>query len=120
MAVRTVLVDDLDGSEGAQTRTFSLFDIEYEIDLTEKNAAKLEKALEPYIKVARQVRSRRAPSKKITQRPAHTIPRPDGLNTIREWARKQGFDVPDRGRVRREIVEQYEAAHGGLGPATRK
>lgn len=57
----TVITDDLDGTQGATTHTFSLSGTTYEIDLTESNAAELRAALEPYITAARRtVKHRRA------------------------------------------------------------
>jgi hypothetical protein len=53
MAQRVVVVDDLDGSEGASTVTFAIQGKPYEIDLNEKNLEKLNKALQPFIDKAR-------------------------------------------------------------------
>ncbi|EID10184.1 Lsr2-like protein [Mycolicibacterium phlei RIVM601174] len=120
MATKTVLIDDLDGTEGAETRSFSWNGVDYEVDLNDKNTAKLEKALSPFIAVAREVpRTRPEPTKMITHRPRPVVGRVNRLNEIREWARGQGLKVSDRGKVPKDIIRQYEAAHGGLGPATR-
>jgi hypothetical protein len=56
MARHFVLVDDLDGSEGAETITYTVNGQEYEIDLSEDNAEKFHAALEPYIQNSREVR----------------------------------------------------------------
>lgn len=32
--------------------------------------------------------------------------------TVRAWAKDQGIDVPPRGRVPAEVIEQYRQAHG--------
>lgn len=53
MAQRVMLIDDMDQSEGAETVTFALNGKGYELDLSAKNRVKLDKALEPFIKVAR-------------------------------------------------------------------
>jgi hypothetical protein len=39
---------------------------------------------------------------------------PSGLNTteVREWAKSQGIEVKDRGRVPAELVVKYKAATG--------
>nr|WP_330359970.1 histone-like nucleoid-structuring protein Lsr2 [Mycobacteroides abscessus] len=33
------------------------------------------------------------------------------LAAIRQWARKNGYEVSDRGRIKAEVVEAFEAAH---------
>ena len=55
MAQKVSLIDDLDGSEADETVTYSLDDQEYEIDLSEENAAKFRETLEPYIEKSRPV-----------------------------------------------------------------
>jgi hypothetical protein len=55
MAQKVSLIDDLDGSEADETVTYSLDDQEYEIDLSEENAAKFRETLEPYIDKSRPV-----------------------------------------------------------------
>ncbi len=58
MAKRTIvtLVDDLDGKEAAETVTFTVDGATYEIDLTERNAAKFRRLLAPYIEAARKAK----------------------------------------------------------------
>jgi Lsr2 len=102
MARHFVLVDDLDGSEGAETITYTINGQDYEIDLSEDNAEKFHAALEPYIQNSREVR-----------RQAETIRRGrgdgrrrnsgggssrDDIPQIRAWAESQGMDVSARGR----------------------
>jgi hypothetical protein len=53
MATRIVLVDDLDGTEPADTVTFGLDGAIYEIELSEENIARLWTIFEPYVKAAR-------------------------------------------------------------------
>lgn len=33
------------------------------------------------------------------------------LTAVREWARANGHDVSDRGRIKAEVFEAFEAAH---------
>ena len=103
--VNIVLVDDIDQSDAEETVSFGLDGKEYAIDLNSKNAGALRDALAPYVAHARAVssRSRRgAPAKAATgAAPAE----------IRAWARDNGFEVPDRGRVAAEVREAYAAAH---------
>ena len=55
------ITDDIDGRAGAETVTFAYAGRSYEIDLGEKNKAKLEKALQPFIGAARSNASVRSP-----------------------------------------------------------
>jgi hypothetical protein len=100
-----VVNDDLDGSEGAETIVFSLGGVSYEIDLSQKNRAKLHKALAPYIEHGRRVATRR-PRSGITS----ASPRVDRA-ALRAWAKGHGLKVSERGRISAELMEQYEAAH---------
>ncbi|GLZ48767.1 hypothetical protein Acsp06_49520 [Actinomycetospora sp. NBRC 106375] len=43
--------------------------------------------------------------------PAGTAPEPSTAE-VRAWARDQGIDVPDRGRLRPEVWARYREAHG--------
>ena len=105
--VNIVLVDDLDGSEATETVTFGLDGTTYEIDLNDKNAASLRDALSGYVGHARKVG--RAPSR---GRKAVATPG-DGASAkeIRDWARDNGYDVPERGRVSADVREAYAKAH---------
>lgn len=116
MATKTLLVDDLDGSDADVTITYSIDDEFYSIDLTEENAQAFRKVLAPYIEVsavaeapsARSVRSiTTAPSAVSTS----TKRSPEQLQAIRDWARANGYEVADRGRIKADIVEAFEAAH---------
>jgi predicted Rdx family selenoprotein len=107
--VITELVDDLDGTalaEGkGETVAFSIDGVEYNIDLSDKNAAKLRKAVQPYIdagrKVGGQTRRRRSGSKGSSNGDAQAI---------REWAAENGIELSARGRIPAGVMEQYRAA----------
>jgi hypothetical protein len=105
-----VFVDDLDGSEAEGTVRFGLDGSEYEIDLNAGHAQALREALAPYVSAARRAGGGAA------RRPARTARRvpATGLNTteVREWAKSQGIDVKDRGRVPAELVVKFKAATG--------
>lgn len=118
MARRIVhqLVDDLDGTllevgEG-ETVLFSLDGVAYEIDLTDENAAALRGALERYTKAARTVSSSRAVSRSTAGggRKRRRSGQQD-YSGVREWAKQNGFQVSERGRVPASVLEAYEAAH---------
>jgi len=108
MAQKThiVLEDDLDGSTATETVTFGLDGTSYEIDLNDKNAAKLRDALAPYVGHGRKVGS--APRR---GRKAAASAGGPSAREIREWARSNGHDVPDRGRVSADVRAAYEAAN---------
>ena len=97
----TILSDDLDGKEGKDiaTVTFGFDGSTYEIDLSKKNRAVLEKALSPYIDAARKTTSAPRRSTKKSRSPRAT---PED----REWLRANGFpNVKDRGRLPGEAIE---------------
>ena len=110
MATQTTVTvtDDLDGSANAKEVTFSLNGESWTIDLSAKNRAALEKALKPYIaKATKQGRRRPAASVKRTARRA---PRMD-LAAVRDWAKRNGHQVSDRGRISAAVQQAYDAAH---------
>lgn len=102
------LVDDIDGGTADETVLFGLDGVNYEIDLTEKNAAELRAAFAPWVGHAR-----RSGGRKVSGR----RPRAAGgasnseAGKVREWARANGYTVSDRGRIPAEIAEAYAKAH---------
>lgn len=104
--VHIILVDDLDGSEAHQTVSFGLDGANYEIDLTDDHAAALREALAPYLGHARKV-GRAGGAKKSTAKAAGGA----SAAEIRDWARSNGYDVPDRGRIPSEVREAFDAAN---------
>jgi len=106
MAIKTVLIDDFDGTplSGATTTTFSLNGAHYEIDLGPENAARLAEALEPFIKAGRRVSD--AGTRGARTAPRRSASRTD-LAAIREWAQANGHQVGDRGRIPAHIIEAY-------------
>jgi hypothetical protein len=105
--IQTLFIDDLDGSPAEGTVRVALDGKSYEIDLSGEHAQALRGALSRYIDAAR-----RAPG---TQRPARARRRkpsagdPDSTE-VRDWARSQGIDVKDRGRIPAELVVKFKAA----------
>ena len=108
--VNVVLVDDLDGSDAVETVSFALDGVDYEIDLSEQHAGELRNALALYIGHGRRTggRRRKSPSGGSAKSPAAGGPSP---SEIRAWARENGWDVPERGRVAADVREAYAAAH---------
>jgi hypothetical protein len=113
--VQVILSDDLDDSIPAdETVTFALDGTTYEIDLSDKNASEMRDLLGKYVSAARKVSSRgtRA-SGGGRSRATGGGGRMDReqAGTIRDWARKNGHEVSDRGRIPASVVEAFEAAH---------
>lgn len=104
--VNVVLIDDIDGADADETVTFGIDGTEYEIDLSSRNAAKLRDALALYVGHGRRTGGRRKRGSARSSVKSAATPA-----EIREWARNNGWDVPDRGRVASEVREAYEAAH---------
>lgn len=106
--VQVILVDDVDGGEAVENVTFALDGASYEIDLSAENAKRLRDALAPYVSAARKVRpgSRGAGRSGGRGRGSTTMDREQAA-AIRDWARRQGLKVSDRGRIPASIVEQY-------------
>jgi len=107
--IQTLFIDDLDGSEADGTVRFGLDGTDYEIDLNGEHAQELRDALARYVSAARRAGGG-------ARRPARSGRRAsaNGLNTteVREWAKAQGIDVKDRGRVPAELVVKFQAATG--------
>ena len=103
--VNIVLVDDIDQSDAEETVTFGLDGKEYTIDLNAKNARKLRDAVAPYVAHGRPVSSRGG-RRNTSAKSAGAAP-----SEIRAWARENGMDVPERGRVSAAVREAYAAAH---------
>jgi hypothetical protein len=103
--VHITLEDDLDGGDATETVSFGLDGRSYEIDLNDKNAAKLRDALAPYVAAGRRSGGSRATAaKRRTQMGT-------SAREIRDWARSNGHKVPDRGRIPSDVREAFEAAH---------
>lgn len=120
MAQRVLVqfVDDLDGTpaDDIETVTFGLDGVTYEIDLTEDNASKLRDELGEYVAAARRTggRARRGSGAPARVKGAATETRSkEQTKAIREWARKHGHDLSDRGRIPSSVIEAFEAAHAG-------
>ncbi|MEV6490061.1 Lsr2 family protein [Actinoplanes sp. NPDC051633] len=108
--VITLLTDDLDGGEADRTVEFGLDGVNYTIDLSEKNAGKLRKALDPYLNVATRV-GRSGGDARVARRGGVATGRAsrDQNQAIREWASKNGYEVSERGRIPSSIVEAYHS-----------
>ena len=124
MAQKTIvtLIDDLTGEEAEDITTveFALEGVTYEIDLADGNAAKLRDNLSRYVAAARKTSTRR-PATRGSDRSASRgasnggAPRSgynrDTLRAIREWAKQNGHNVSDRGRLPLTVINAWEAQH---------
>ncbi|MEU6709412.1 histone-like nucleoid-structuring protein Lsr2 [Streptomyces wuyuanensis] len=104
----TIFIDDMTGEETAEgaTHTFVLNGVEYEIDLSPDSYDQMLEAFSPYLKAGRKVGRGKRGAKAVRTRL-------DGPSTaeIREWAKTNGYEVNERGRVPSEVRAAYEAAH---------
>jgi hypothetical protein len=115
--VNVKFVDDLDGSDAAGTVSFGLDGRVYEIDLSDDNAARLRDSLALFIAVARKSgRSTTTGSRRAQKMTASSGPRRQALDreqtaAIRAWARQNGYQVSNRGRISKTVVDAFQAAH---------
>lgn len=97
MAHTLTLIDDLDGTSAADTIAFAVDGERYKIDLSSDNIAKFMAALAPYIDAAKVVGKKKNSSG-------------TDLDKVRTWARENGHNVSDKGRISQEVMEAYQAA----------
>ncbi len=103
--VQVLLVDDLDGSDAAETVTFGLDGVSYEIDLSADNAAKLRNALAAWIGHANRQGGRPVRSAKSARAGRRNV------GDIRAWAKANGHKVSERGRIPAGVQTAYDEAH---------
>ena len=106
---RTYLVDDLDGSEeGVETVQFALDGQNLEIDLSPENAARLRERLERFIEAGHQIKqSKRVVRKQVVSGAVSK----EQVQAIRHWARENGYEVSERGRIPANVRAAFESAH---------
>jgi hypothetical protein len=122
VAQKTILelVDDLDGEQADESVAFALDGVEFVIDLSAANAARLRDTLAEYVGHARRTGGRKARGKAVTNGSANGNGygsgngsgngKPD-TQAVREWARSQGEAVAERGRVPQALVIRFQEAH---------
>lgn len=105
----TEYIDDIDGSEAEREFTFSVDGTDYAIDLSTDNIVEFTHAVAGFVESARRLpKARVRPSGTLTVRANR-----EHLSAVREWARHNGYQVSDRGRVPMEILAKFDAAHAG-------
>jgi hypothetical protein len=104
--IQTLFLDDIDGGAAEGTVRFALDGTEYEIDLSSAHSDELHNTLRKYVDHARKVG---AMARRSGSRGGR---RPSTVDTVavRAWARENGYDIKDRGRVPADLVAKYEAA----------
>jgi hypothetical protein len=107
----TKLIDDIDGGVAHETVQFALDGRSYEIDLSSKNAKRLRAELAAYVESGTRVSRRVAGSGGRTLLARGHSPiavDKDQNRAVREWAQRKGFEVAARGRIRQEIIDEYQ------------
>lgn len=107
------LVDDLDGGDADETVKFSLDGIQYEIDLSKKNASKLRDAFAQYMAAGTKVgRGGVVVGGRAARGRGGAAADREQNKAIRAWAKREGKEISDRGRIPQEIVDEYHAKAG--------
>lgn len=104
MAIRQIIESDLSGAPRANTFRYVLGNKWYEIDITKDELEELEAVMKKYVEHSREI----SPMARNSV-PAAT---PEDRNKIRAWAKDNGFDIADRGRITNEVLKAYDASHG--------
>jgi len=106
------LIDDLDGSHGAETVRLGWNGDWRSLDLSKRNLAALDRVLARYWDAGRPVSNS---SKVIRRRPASSARAKSARREpkrIRAWANEHGVQVPARGRIPADVERQFNEANG--------
>ncbi|MDN5855164.1 MAG: Lsr2 family protein [Actinomycetia bacterium] len=110
MATKTVvrIIDDLDGTElsegDAESVRFALDGVEYELDLSDANAAALRELIGPYIEAGRRTGGRRRTGGHMRQ-----VVTDVDTRAVRIWAKSRDIEVSSRGRVPQHVIDRYRS-----------
>jgi hypothetical protein len=110
--IQTLFIDDIDGGAAEGTVRFALDGTEYEIDLNARHSEELRSALGRYVSHARKVGGTARRGGRAAGRAGRGAGPALNTTEIRNWAREQGYDIKDRGRVPADLVAKYQAATG--------
>jgi len=108
----TLLVSDLSGKElgeDGQTVRFGFLGVDYEMDVSQKEADEFAKAMEKYVSVARRTGGRRQSG--VGAGAGRTTMDKEQAKKIRQWAAANGYKVSSRGRIPEEVQEAFQKAH---------
>ena len=103
----TITCDICGGTKDARTRTITLDGRALEIDLCGKDARGLDKVAGKYVPAARKLTT----SRRSASSGHRTVGDRQRSADIRSWARTQGFELSDRGRIPANVEQEYDAAH---------
>ena len=112
MAQKTevILTDDLDGSPAEDTFRVSWEGQAVEVELSADNRKRIEESLAALFDAGRKISvhygSRGPQGPKPKQRAPRSAEKANN-SVIREWARENGLQVSDRGRISREVEAEY-------------
>ena len=113
MAKRVIeqLVSDLSGKDikdaEGETVKFSIGSTSYEMDLTEAEAGQFYDAVKKYTDVATKISGRGVRSGGGAKAKSDR----NQTQAICTWARENGLEVSERGRISQDIQDAYNAAH---------
>jgi hypothetical protein len=110
--ITTLFIDDIDGGAAEGTVRFALDGTEYEIDLNSKHSEELRSALGKYVTHARKVGGAARRAGRVAGRAGRGASSALNTTEIRNWARENGYDIKDRGRVPADLVAKYQTATG--------
>ncbi|SFO81919.1 Lsr2 protein [Amycolatopsis arida] len=129
MAKKIVLVDDFDGEPASETVVFGLDGEAWSIDLSEEHAEELRAAIAPYQKVATRIGRFKPERRARSAASSRSSPPSNGRSwyksdrsgsrqverakkeyrdRVKEWGRKNGYKVGQRGVVADEVYHAYE------------
>lgn len=118
--------DDIDPhvTEGVETVSFAVNGQSYSIDLGAKNRERLEDALGEFVAKARHgvakapsvaasgsTRRPRRSSEEVAKEKAEKEVRSAKLEKIREWAKKNGKSVNEKGRIPSSLEAEFDASN---------
>jgi hypothetical protein len=104
--IQTLFIDDIDGGAAESTVHFALDGTDYEIDLNAKHTEELRNSLASYVSHARKVGGTSRRTSRTRRSNAGAI----DTAKVREWAKAEGYDIKDRGRVPAGVVTKYREA----------
>jgi hypothetical protein len=97
------VVDDLSGKvlSDPEIVRFGVDGSEYQLETSQESAHELRTLLDRYAKISRKRTTRRSDAARAAT----------SVADIRAWAVENGWDVSERGRIPKVIVDAYNEAH---------
>jgi len=122
MARVTRYIDDYSQKEltedDGQTVHIQVGEDHWEMDMGADSLGKLLKVMLPWTDKAISVDAPRLEPRRGRGRSSGAVTRtklpgkgPEFLQAVRTWARANGYELSDRGRIKAEIMDAFEAAH---------